>query len=45
MNSDNWNMESVEIRADGRPVTTYGFHRFSADWSGPSARELTVPIK
>lgn len=45
MNGDNWNMESVEIRADGHPVTTYGFHRFSADWSGPKARELRVPIQ
>ena len=42
---DNWNMDSVEIRADGQPVTTYGFHRFSADWSGPKARDLTIAIK
>jgi hypothetical protein len=42
---DNWNMDSVEIRADGQPVTTYAFHRFSADWSGPKAKYLTIAIK
>lgn len=43
-NGDNWNMDSVEIRADGHPVTTYGFHRFSADWSGPKAKSLVIAI-
>lgn len=42
---DNWNMDSVEISADSQPVTTYGFHRFSADWSGPKAKYLTIAIK
>lgn len=44
-NGDNWNMDSVEIRADDNPVTTYGFHRFSSDWTGPKAKQLTIPIK
>jgi hypothetical protein len=43
-NGDNWNMDSVDIRADGHPVTTYGFHRFSADWSGPKAKSLVIAI-
>lgn len=42
---DNWNMDSVEIMADHRPLATYGFHRFSADWTGPKARTLTIATK
>ncbi len=46
---DNWNMDSVDIAAfvDGKlqHVGTSGFHRFSADWTGPKAKTLTVPIK
>jgi hypothetical protein len=41
---DNWNMDSVEITADGHPLVTSGFHRFSADWSGPKAKQLTIAI-
>jgi hypothetical protein len=42
---DNWNMDSVEIMADHRRLATYGFHRFSADWTGPKARTLTIATK
>jgi hypothetical protein len=43
---DNWNMDSVQITADDtRPLARYGFYRFSADWSGPKAKELTIPLK
>jgi hypothetical protein len=45
-NGDNWNMDSVEITADDtHALATYGFHRFSADWSGPKAKEITIPVK
>ena len=43
-NGDNWNMDSLEIRADGHAITTYGFHRFSADWSGPKAKSLVIAV-
>ena len=46
---DNWNMDSVSISAfvDGKitPVTTAGFHRFSADWTGPKAKTFTIALK
>lgn len=42
---DNWNMDSVEIMADHHPLATYGFHRFSADWTGPKAGQITIPVK
>ena len=46
---DNWNMNSVAISAfvNGKivPVTTSGFHRFSADWTGPKAKTLTIALK
>jgi len=46
---DNWNMDSVEITAfvDGKitPLATSGFHRFSADQSGPTAKLLTIGVK
>jgi len=39
-------MDSVDIVADDtHPLATYGFHRFSADWSGPKAKEITIPVK
>ena len=45
---DNWNMASMQADAlvDGKPhtIAKYGFHRFSADWSGPKAREITIPV-
>lgn len=46
---DNWNMDSVSISAfvDGKinPVTTSGFHRFSADLTGPKAKTFTIALK
>jgi len=44
---DNWNMASVQADAvftDGtyRTIAKSGFHRFSADWSGPKAKQITV---
>ncbi len=44
---DNWNMNSM--RADAwvngtyHTIAQYGFHRFSADWNGPKAKEITIP--
>ncbi|HEY2472527.1 MAG TPA: hypothetical protein VGI45_32380 [Terracidiphilus sp.] len=45
---DNWNMASMEAAAflvDGtyHTVAKFGFHRFSSDWSGPKAKEITIP--
>jgi hypothetical protein len=44
---DNWNMASMQADAlvNGTPhtIATSGFHRFSADWNGPKAREITIP--
>ncbi len=44
---DNWNMNSMQagILVNGTPrtIATSGFHRFSADWNGPKAREITIP--
>jgi hypothetical protein len=47
---DNWNMNSVQITAvteEGKsfPIATSGFHRFSADPTGPKARRLEIPVK
>src|SRR4051812_16465438 len=46
---DNWNMNSVMISAvvNGKstPVTTYGFHRFSSDATGPKAKTWRIPVK
>jgi hypothetical protein len=43
---DNWNMDSVQVVAVvngvNHPLTTYGFHRFSSNWSGPNAKTLTI---
>jgi hypothetical protein len=44
---DNWNMGSMQadaVFADGsyRTIAKSGFHRFSADWSGPKAKEITI---
>jgi hypothetical protein len=44
---DNWNMSSM--KADALVNGTYhtiaqsGFHRFSADWNGSKAKEITIP--
>ena len=47
---DNWNMNSVQITATTEkgtnlPIASSGFHRFSADTTGPKARSLTIPVK
>ena len=44
---DNWKMASMQADAslaDGtyHTIAKSGFHRFSADWSGASAREITI---
>ena len=49
-NGDNWNMNSVQITAitgkgSNLPIASSGFHRFSADPTGPKARRLTIPVK
>jgi len=44
---DNWNMSSMEaaawVGATYHTIAQYGFHRFSSDWSGEKAREITIP--
>ena len=45
---DNWNMASMQadaILADGssHTIAQTGFHRFSADWSGPKAKQISIP--
>ena len=44
---DNWNMNSMQADAWVGPtyhtIAQYGFHRFSSDWSGEKAREITIP--
>ncbi|HMK20923.1 MAG TPA: hypothetical protein VK466_01230 [Terriglobales bacterium] len=44
---DNWNMSSMKADAWVGPtyhtIAQYGFHRFSSDWSGEKAREITIP--
>ena len=47
---DNWNMNSVQIAAitekgTNFPIATSGFHRFSADLTGPNTRRLTISVK
>jgi hypothetical protein len=46
---DNWNMNSMQVDAwvnsVSRRIAQFGFHRFSADWSGPKAKELTIPVQ
>jgi len=44
---DNWNMASMQagaFLADGsyHTIAKSGFHRFSSDWSGSKARQITV---
>jgi hypothetical protein len=44
---DNWNMASMQADAalaDGSHYTIAkaGFHRFSADWSGPKAKQISI---
>ena len=44
---DNWNMNSMQadawVNGTYHTFANYGFHRFSADWSGAKAREITIP--
>jgi len=44
---DNWNMNSMQadawVNGTYHTIAQYGFHRFSADWNGPKAREITIP--
>ncbi len=44
---DNWNMNSMQAAAwvggTYHTIAQYGFHRFSADWSGPKAKEIEIP--
>lgn len=46
---DNWNMNSMQVQAAvnsvSQRIAQFGFHRFSADSSGPKAKELTIPVK
>jgi hypothetical protein len=46
---DNWNMNSMQVDATvnsvSQRIAQFGFHRFSADWSGPKAKELTISVK
>jgi len=43
---DNWNMNSMEAAAwvgsTYHTIANYGFHRFSSDWSGEKARQISV---
>jgi hypothetical protein len=38
-------MQADAILADGshQTIAKFGFHRFSADWSGPKAKQITIP--
>lgn len=44
---DNWNMSSMQadawVNGEYHTIANYGFHRFSADWNGEKAREITIP--
>jgi hypothetical protein len=44
---DNWNMSSMQadawVGAMYHTIAQYGFHRFSSDWNGAKAREITIP--
>jgi hypothetical protein len=33
------------VNSVSRRIAQFGFHRFSADWSGPKAKELTIPVQ
>jgi hypothetical protein len=44
---DNWNMGSVQadaylVNGTHHTIAKSGFHRFSSDWSGPKAKEITI---
>lgn len=45
---DNWNMASMQadaVMTDGstHTIAKFGFHRFSSDWTGPKAKQITIP--
>ena len=44
---DNWNMSSMQadawVNGANHTIAKSGFHRFSADWNGAKAREITIP--
>jgi hypothetical protein len=44
---DNWNMSSMQadawVGATYHTIAQSGFHRFSSDWSGAKAREISIP--
>lgn len=44
---DNWNMNSMQadasVNGTFHTIAKSGFHRFSADWNGAKAREITIP--
>jgi len=44
---DNWNMSSMKadalVNGSYHTIAQSGFHRFSADWNGPTAKEITIP--
>ena len=47
---DNWNMASVQADAtfaDGtyKTIAKFGFHRFSADWTGSKSKQITIPVQ
>lgn len=47
---DNWNMASMQADAlliDGssHTIAKSGFHKFSADWSGVKAKQITIPAQ
>jgi hypothetical protein len=43
---DNWNMSSMQadalVNGQNHTIAQYGFHRFSADWNGAKARQITI---
>ena len=43
---DNWNMSSMQadavVNGQYHTIAQYGFHRFSADWNGAKARQITI---
>lgn len=44
---DNWNMNSMQadasVNGTSHTIAKSGFHRFSANWNGANAREITIP--
>ncbi|HEY7352387.1 MAG TPA: hypothetical protein VH596_06425 [Terriglobales bacterium] len=45
---DNWNMASMEadaylVNGSSHTIAKSGYHKFSADWSGVKAKQITIP--